>query len=244
MQEEISLKDLYKIIKKHFLTMVIAMLVGSLLSVTFMTFFVTPKYSSEAQLLVNQQGDSSQTQIQYNEVQTNIQLINTYSDIITGHSVLEKVNKNLGGSYSVSQLSAAIKVGQSSNSQAFNLTVTMETAEEAQKVLNQVINIFEETIVEVYDFASILVLSPATYNANKVSPSLTVYILIGALLGFFVSVLIIIIIELMDTSVKDDEFLSEQGIINLGRIYELSAKELKQTRLINSKKENNLRERV
>ena len=244
MEEEISLIELYQILKKHFFTIVTAILIGTVVSVMVMIFFVTPKYSSEAQLLVNQQGDANQSTIQNNEIQANIQLINTYSDILTGHSVLKQVNENLNNMYSVSTLNNAVSVNQSQNSQAFNVSVVMETAEEAQMILNEIINVFETTVQEVYknNVTSIYVLSPASYNSNRVSPSLTMYILIGAMLGLAFSLLIVLIIELMDTTVKDEEFITQQGIISLGRIYELSPKELKQTRLINNK--NNLRERI
>lgn len=244
MEKEISLKDLYQIVKKHFLTIMIAIVLGIIVSVFVMMFFITPKYNSEAQLLVNQQGDTTQTSIQNNEIQANIQLINTYSDIITGHSILTQVNKNLGSNYPVKTLSDAIKVGQSTNSQAFNLTVTMETPEEAQLVLNEIINIFEATVREVYDVASILVLSPATYNPNKVSPKLTMFILIGAIMGLAISLLIVTILELMDTTIKEDEFLVQLGLINLGYVYELTNKELKQTRLSASQGQSGTRERI
>ena len=246
MQEEISFKELYQIIRKHFFTMIIAILIGTVISVSFMIFVVTPKYSSEAQLLVNQQGDATQGTIQNNEIQANIQLINTYSDILTGYSVLNQVNENLNNHYTVEILANSISVTQSQNSQAFNLTVVMETPEEAQMILNEVITVFETTIQEVYEnnVTSIYVLSPASYNPRKVSPSLTIYILIGAVLGLMVSAIIVLIIELLDTTVKDEEFLTQQGIINLGRIYELSPKELKHTRLVNKKNQHHDRERV
>lgn len=245
MEQEISLKELYQIVKKHFFTILIAMITGILALVLIMMFFITPKYSSEAQLLVNQQTvDSSQAQIQYNEIQTNIQLINTYSDIITGDSVLSQVNQNLGNQYAIKELSKAVSVGQSSNSQAFNLKVTMESPEDAQLVLNEIINVFESTIQDVYDVASIMVLSPASYNGEKVSPNLTIFILMGAVIGLAVSMIIILIIELMDTTVKEDEFVSQLGLINLGHVYELSNKELKESRLNSRTSKINSRERL
>lgn len=244
MEEEISLKELYQIVKKHFFTIVIAIVLGIITSVLMMMFFITPKYNSEAQLLVNQQGEVTQTTIQTNEIQANIQLINTYSDIITGHSILTQVNNNLGSNYPISTLSDAINVGQSTNSQAFNLTVTMETPEEAQLVLNEIINVFEETVREVYDVASILVLSPATYNPNRVSPKLIIFILIGAIIGLAFSFIIILVIELMDTTVKEDDYLAQLGLINLGHVYELSTKELKQTRLSSEQGKSRTRERI
>lgn len=245
-QEELSLKDLYQIVKKHFFTMVIATIIGVLASVLVMMFFVTPKYSSEAQLLVSQQQDGNQSPILTSEIQGNVLLINTYQDIIKGYSTLSKVNENLGTNYSIDVLENAINVSQSTNSQAFNIAVTMESAEEARSILNELINVFESTIqgVPAFNSASTLILSPASYNSNRVSPSLTLYVLLGAILGLMVSIVIVLIVELIDTTVKDEDFLTQMGIINLGRVYELSTKELKQTRLINNKNQNRLRERV
>lgn len=245
MQEEISLKELYQIAKKHIFTLLSATIAGVLVSVLVMMFFVTPQYSSQAQLLVNQQ-QATETAIQYNEIQSNIQLINTYRDIITGHSVLSQVSENLGGNYTPGQLRDAISVTQPQNSQAFYITTTMETPEEAQAVVSEVVSTFESTVSEVYgaEKTSIFVLSPASFNPNKVSPSLVMYALIGAVIGLALSVVAILVIELMDTTIKDNDFLAQQGLINLGQIYELSAKELKGSRLGSFQSEGRMRERV
>ena len=246
MQEEISLKELYQIAKKHLFTLLSAVLVGVLVSVLVMMFFVTPKYSSQAQLLVNQQ-QATQAPIQYNEIQSNIQLINTYRDIITGHSVLSQVSENLGGNYQPGTLREAISVTQSQNSQAFYVTATMETPEEAQAVVSEVVSTFESTVSQVYgaDNTSIFVLSPASFNPSRVSPSLIMFALIGAVIGLAISVVVILVIELMDTTIKDDDFLAQQGLINLGHVYELSAKELKGSRLsAGQQSQSRMRERV
>ena len=246
MEEEITLKELYQIVKKHLFTIVIAMFSGILILVLAMMFLVTPKYSSEAQLLVSQENEQQQTQILTSEIQGNVMLINTYQDIIKGHSTLNKVNENLGTQYPISGLKKAISVSQSTNSQAFNVAVTMETPDEAQMILNELIDVFEETIqgVSAFNAASILILSPASFNPNKVSPSLTMFILLGALIGLGISVVIIIAIELLDTTVKDDDYLVQLGLINLGHVYELSSKELKQSRLSPQQSQRRVRERV
>ncbi|MGO4940645.1 YveK family protein [Fundicoccus sp. Sow4_D5] len=244
MEQEISLKELYQIVKKHFLTVLIAMITGILVFILIMMFFITPKYNSEAQLLVNQQ--SSQQNIQVSEIQSNIQMINTYRDIITGQSVLGSVNENLNNQFSIKQLRDAITVDQGTNSQAFKVTATMDTAEDAQKVLDELISTFEMTIRDIYGDveASIFVLSPATYNPNKVSPRIIIFVLLGAIVGLMISMVIILIFELMDTTVKEDDFMVQLGLINLGHVYELTNKELKQTRLTSKQANNSIRERI
>ena len=244
MQEEITLKELYQIIKKHFLTIMIAIVSGVIIATLAMMFLVTPKYSSEAQLLVNQQ--SSQQNIQVSEIESNIQMINTYRDIITGQSVLGQVNEKLGNQYAVGSLRDAITVEQGQNSQAFKVTAVMETAEEAQLLLNELVSTFEATIGEIYGDveASIFVLSPATYNPNRVSPKLVMFILVGAVIGLAISMIIILFIEFMDTTVKEDDYLTQLGLINLGHVYELSTKELNQTRLSSERGKSRVKERV
>ena len=49
----------------------------------------------------------------------------------------------------------------------------------------------------------------------------------------------------MDTTVKEDEYLTQLGLINLGHVYELTNKELKQSRLSSSvQTQRKTRERV
>ena len=48
----------------------------------------------------------------------------------------------------------------------------------------------------------------------------------------------------MDTTVKEDDYLAQLGLINLGHVYELSTKELKQTRLSSEQGKSRTRERI
>ena len=90
MQEEISLLELWQMLKRHLGKIIGLTVLFAALSAAFMVFFVQPSYSSNAQLIVNQQNSNEQQTIQLNEIQTNVQLINTYSDIITADSVLNE----------------------------------------------------------------------------------------------------------------------------------------------------------
>ena len=212
-----------------------------------MIFFVEPKYESTAQLIVNQKNQNmGQTGIQYSELQANSQLINTYSDIITGDSVLTKVADIMNKEYTVSQLEEAISVEQSPNSQAFYVSVKLHSPQTAQNVLYNVITEFERTISEIYggEETNIHVISPASFRPNKVSPSLTVFSVIGALIGLVIAVLVILLSEISDTTVKDDEFMSALGMNDLGHVYRLSAKELKGSQMASSRVNQRQRKRV
>ena len=231
-EEEINILDYLILVRKYTMRIVGATVIGVILSLIFMMLFVDRQYKSEAQLLVNQ-SNASETAIQYNDIQTNVNLVNTYKDIISGNAVLEQVNANLGNVFTVSQLRGAISVEQSANSQAFYISAIMESPTDAQNVVNNVITVFEDTLLDVYgeDVSSIYVMSQASYNPMQVSPNVFQYALIGGMIGFMLMVGIALVQELLDTRIKSVEDLTSMGLIHLTDLNELTDTQIRNNRL-------------
>lgn len=232
MEQEPSFSDLLILVRKYTMRIVGGTVIGVILSVIFMMLFVDRQYKSEAQLLVNQ-SNASETAIQYNDIQTNVNLVNTYKDIISGNAVLEQVNANLGNVFTVSQLRGAISVEQSANSQAFYISAIMESPTDAQNVVNNVITVFEDTLLDVYgeDVSSIYVMSQASYNPRQVSPNVFQNALIGGMIGFMLIVVIALVQELLDTRIKSVEDLTNMGLIHLTELNELTDTQIRNNRL-------------
>lgn len=231
MENEISLIDLFKILKKYLFVIVSSTLLGAVLAGLFMFLLVDSQYSSRAHLMVSQ--TNNQEQLQYNEVQTNITLINTYSDIIYTDQTLQTVSNQLDGIYSPGELRDMITVEQQPNSQVFYIQATASYPENAQAIVQTVTDVLIDTMKEIYgkDDMKLNVISPATYNPNKVSPSLPLYIIIGALMGLALSGAYALIKESMDSRVRDDEFVQSLGLTNLGAVFEMSGTELDNSRI-------------
>ena len=245
MEQEISLLDLWNLFRKYFVRIAGMTIIGAALAVAFTLLFVDRKYESEAQLLVNQ-SSGQETVMQYSELQSNVYLINTYTDIIQGDAVLTAVNESLGNHFTIGELRNAISVEQSQNSQAFYISATMESPTDAQNVVNSVITEFENTLLEFYgdDVTGIYVMSSASYNPNAVSPSIIMYALIGGMLGFIIMAGIALIKELMDTRVKSVDDLTNMGLIRLGEINELTNAQVKKNRYRIESDNTPLRRRV
>lgn len=245
MEQEISLLDLWKLFRKYFVRIAGMTLIGAALAVAFMILFVDRQYESDAQLLVNQ-SQSQDSGVQFNDIQTNINLVNTYRDMIRGNAILEEVNENLGNVFTISELREAITVEQSQNSQAFYISATMASPTDAQNVVNTTVDVFRNTIIDVYneDVSSIYVMSAASYNPNAVSPSLVIYALIGGMLGFIIMVGIALVMELMDTRIKSADDLTSMGLTRLAEINELTPKQVKQNRFKVDNEELRSRRRV
>ena len=67
---------------------------AAIVSAIISFFFMTPIYQSSTQILVNQKKQEG-TAIQLGEIQSNIQLTNTYKVIIKSPVILDQVNEKL-----------------------------------------------------------------------------------------------------------------------------------------------------
>lgn len=224
--EEISLIDLFETVRKR-LSMIISLsLVGLILAATFTFFIATPKYSATTQLLVNQTTKNTEG-IQLSDVTTNVQMINTYRDIIKGPVILENVVETLKLNTTVSDLSNQIEVVTQDNSQVFSLNVTGENPYVASDIANATASIFKEEVGNIMNVENVTIISESVPNTNPVSPNNVLNMIIGLLLGAVLGTVTAFLIEYMDKSVKDEHFITETlGWSTLGNVSEMTEDEL------------------
>lgn len=130
------------------------------------------------------------------------------------------VYKRESKSYSVSpsELSSAVSVTTTTSSQVFSLSATAETPAKAQAIANAVAKEFKEQIPSIMDVNNVTIVAEAS-KGTKSFPKVSMITAIGALAGLVISLLIIIIKDLSDTTVREDSFMTnELGLTNLGEI--------------------------
>ncbi len=83
MEEEISLVELFDIMKKHFRLIVLTTLATTIIAALYTFFLVTPMYQSSTEMIVTHSQDSSAQSFTQADINTSISLINTYEDTPT-----------------------------------------------------------------------------------------------------------------------------------------------------------------
>ncbi|MBT8927374.1 YveK family protein [Lactobacillus delbrueckii subsp. bulgaricus] len=130
------------------------------------------------------------------------------------------VYKRESKSYSVSanELASAVSVTTTPSSQVFTLSATAETPAKAQAIANAVAKEFKEQIPKIMDVNNVTIVAEAP-KGTKSFPKVSLITAIGVLAGLVISLLIIIIKDLSDTTVREDSFMTnELGLTNLGEI--------------------------
>src|SRR5690625_2900850 len=123
-EETISLKEIYEVIRKRFLLILLFIFGAALIAATVSYFVLTPKYEANSQFIVNQGQQDTEIQYNVNDIRTNVELINTYNVIITSNAILQDVVEDLNLDYSAGTLAKKIQVSSEQNSQIVNVTAT------------------------------------------------------------------------------------------------------------------------
>ncbi|MEH7489476.1 YveK family protein [Priestia megaterium] len=205
MEYNIGIKDLFNTLKKRWLLILLFTLGAGLISAGISYYVLKPVYQASTQILVNQKKTDDQA-LNITQVQTNVELINTYSVIIKSPSILEEVIKELDLKSSVKELDQKITVNSQANSQVLSLTVEDTNADNATKIANTLSETFQKEIKSIMNVDNVTVLSKATLkeNSNPVKPNIPLNIVLALVVGLIIGIGLSFLREYMDNTIKDE----------------------------------------
>lgn len=225
MMKMIGMVDLFKILKKRWWVITLLILMGIALTTLLTNYLLIPQYTSTTQLLVSRKNTNTQS-IELGEIEKNIQMINTYRDIIEDPVVIDRVIYELGTDLSEIELQSKIDIITQDDSQIFGIKVTDSDPTRAAEIANLVAATFQENINDIINVENVAILSKAKVNSDSISPNLMLNQIVGALVGFLLGLILTIILETMDKKVHDERIITEKlGWIHLGNITEMTKAE-------------------
>ncbi|RYM05488.1 capsule biosynthesis protein [Sporolactobacillus sp. THM7-7] len=224
MEETISLKEIVQTLRKR-LSLIAIITLLTVAAGAFVTYFLmTPKYDASTQILVNQSNSKNANLYNTNAVQTNVQLVNTYSDIIKSPAVLNPVVKKLNLNMTSEELAGLLSVGTAQNSQVFSLTAETDSPSESVRIVNGVSAAFQSQVQKVMNVDNVTVLSKASVAASNdpVKPKPVINIAIALVVGLMVSIGIAFLLEYLDNTIKTEEDIEQVlGLPVLGAVAQI-----------------------
>lgn len=243
MEETISLKELLQTLRKRMNLIMSITFIAILISGVVSYFFLTPTYQASTQLLVNQ-SKNDQTAFNLGEVQTNLQLINTYNVIIKSPAILELVIKDLNLDMTVEELNKKITVQTEKDSQVVNLSVQDANADTAAKIANKTADVFKTGIVKIMNVDNVSVLAKATVadHQSPIKPKPLLNIAIAMVVGLMAGVGVAFLLEYFDNTIKDEQEIEKLlGLPVLGVIATMDDSHVKASQERRSDRKGKLR---
>lgn len=228
-----ELKEYMSILRKRIWLIAVIVIIACLGS-TVKTYMTTALYNAEAKLIVNQAYDRQGTNmLDYNLIQTNIMVINSYTEIIKSSAILDEVlNAYPDLEYTPEQLASMITVSSANESQVMNLSVQATSYEKAAKTANAVARIFEKEIPSIMQVDNVTILSqaPLERDAAPININPVMSILISFVVGLMLSVGLVFLLEYLDDTFKTEEELErELGLPVIAVIAKIKKEDVKQS---------------
>lgn len=247
MEEEISLLEIFDILKKRLAMIIIAALLGAGLAGAVTFFVITPKYSASAELIVQGKNDATATNNLQADVSANVLMINTYKDMIMGKMILTRVQQELADTMnydiSVAQLKQMINVIQSDKSQVFQIQATSINPTQAMDIANVVAQTFQKSAAEAIDVNRVTITSEAELPTKPISPNNKLNIAVGFVVGLMIGIGLAFLLAFLDKSIKNQKFIVEEAELPiLGVVTQVDKKDLRAGREIVMEQEENLEE--
>jgi capsular polysaccharide biosynthesis protein len=191
-------------------------------------FVLTPIYQSSTQILVNQSNNEKAGPV-YNEMQANLQLINTYNVVLKSPAILELAIEELQLNKTVAELTKQITVSSEKNSQVIVLTVQDTDPTLARDIANTIVAVFQEEVGKIMNVANVSILAKAevSENVSPVKPRPTLNMVIAFVVGLMTSVGITFLLEYLDNTLKSEQDIEKVlGLPVLGSIVRMEGDDL------------------
>lgn len=224
MEEVIDLKEVLQILKRNW-KMILGLAITFALIVSLISaFLITPIYQAESQVIINQKGKNADV---YNpgQVQTNLQLMNTYSQMVNSKVVREKVVKELDLKVGEKALQSRISVASEANSQLMKINVTGPNRKENAEIANALADITQQEVKRAMGVDNLSVFSKADPKEalSPIKPKPLINIVIAGLLGVILGTALAFLKQLLDTRLSTEEKVEKYiGLPTLGKIHTIT----------------------
>lgn len=205
---EFDLIDLLLYMKKRLWIIILVVVVFTLAGYVGSKMLLTPEYTASARMyvaynVVNPEDDDILGQ-EYTQQLMAGQLRNDCVELLSDVAVTQKVVDNLQLDTSAAGVSGSLSIKAVDNTRVLSLSVVDTNPQRAAQILNEICKVGEETIEEMLGADVLEVLHYAEVPGSPSSPSPKRNATVAAILGLVAAVSIMVVIFLMDDSIRNE----------------------------------------
>ncbi|PEB56266.1 lipopolysaccharide biosynthesis protein [Bacillus pseudomycoides] len=190
MEKEINLKNLFSVIRRRILVLVVFTVMATLGGAVYSIFLKTPLYASSARVII----------------QANTETINTLKVMVNEPAVLEKVAAELNINKSGNALSSQISAESVQGSQILKINVVDTDPVLASKIANTTATVYKQEVANILNFNNVSILPKA--KDSKYSAPININhintIMIAFFVGLVLSIGLIFLLDSLDETIKSE----------------------------------------
>ncbi|MCL6604708.1 MAG: lipopolysaccharide biosynthesis protein [Paenibacillus sp.] len=230
--QELDLRDYFRIIQKRLWLIVSIVVVICALAGVYSLYIKKPVYEASTKIIVNQTPtQSTVAQLDLNQINTNIQLINTYKEIIKTPAILDVVTKDYPKfNITTEELMKKVNVSSVNNTQVMTLVVRDNSYSRAAEIVNAISLVFKQEIPSLFNVQNVSILNEAKVNPpvapGPVEPNVVLNLAIAFIVSLMIGLGISFLLEYLDDTLKTEADIEQYlGLPTLAMITRVSQDE-------------------
>ena len=226
--EEINLRDLLSYFKKHLILFIIVVLFVVSAGTIYSVFILKPEYKSQATVILS--SDKSKNTVQ-SEINANKNLIDTYTEVVKSHRVLDRVKSEMQIEDTYEQLVKKVTVASLKDTEIISISVVDLNKNHSYSLANKIADTFTDEIGQIYNDKSVNVLDRAVEPQKPYNVDIVKQEAIYAAAGIVLATAVIFLMFYFDRTIKTTEQIEQLFKLPIyGKVRKLETEKQKQQR--------------
>lgn len=226
--EEINLRDLLSYFKKHLILFIVVVLFVVSAGTIYSVFILKPEYKSQATVILS--SDKSKNTVQ-SEINANKNLIDTYTEVVKSHRVLDRVKSEMQIEDTYEQLVKKVTVASLKDTEIISISVVDLDKNHSYSLANKIADTFTDEIGQIYNDKSVNVLDRAVESQKPYNVDLVKQEAIYAAAGIVLATAVIFLMFYFDRTIKTTEQIEQLFKLPIyGKVRKLETEKQKQQR--------------
>lgn len=232
-QEELSLKDIFGLLISKIWIIIIMGIVGLGIAFCISKFVLPLKYSSSVSMYVKSNANKEDSNVNINELNASKSLVSTYIVVLKNPTVLKEVGNELinmidtnedvteekikkcfsissDGTIEPNSILSCVNMQSSGGTEVLEITATTKDADISAALCNCFAKVARPFLMRVVGAGDVQTIGEADAHYSPVSPRTKMNCLIGGFAGAFLAIVIIIVADLLDNSIKSSDDITHK----------------------------------
>ena len=224
---ELDIQRMLGEIWKKFWIVILVSVMGAAITFAGTFYLITPQYQASAKFYVNNRSisvGSASLSLESGDINAAKSLVDSYIVILQTRESLNDVIDYAGVNRTYSELQGMITASSVNSTEIFEVVVTSPDPVEAERIAHAISKVLPKRISSIIEGTSAKVVDNAVVPTRPSSPSYTINTLVGFMLGFVISVGVIILRMLFDVTIRtDDDITSVSHLPVLAAVPDMEA---------------------
>lgn len=207
---EIDFQRIFGAIWKRAGVIILVAVLAAVISFLITFFLITPEYESSAMFYVNNNALSiGNVDITTGDISASKELVESYIVILMSRTTLNEVIDYAGVDRTYDELQDMISAAAVNSTEIFEIVVTSTDPQEAEQIAGAICYILPKRISTIIEGTSAKIVDTAVMPYEPSSPSFVNNVILGFLLGFALSVTVIVLREIFDVTIREEEDITQ-----------------------------------